>query len=221
VAALVPLSAFILAFFFLDEVSKLKSLVRYVDFHGHFKTLPLIDGTYSTPSAFREQSESQEPSIFMEISLSSPEETSPLLHDIQLQQSVSSILTYRVIIAVANYALLALVDICFYVLLTLFLSTPIQKGGLGFSSSLAGTCIAAFGIADGVASVVFFPFLIRKLGPKRMATAVHIAFFGVYGMFILTTLLVQQQGEIGPLTWICFVLHVLLATATPMGYGKI
>ncbi|KIJ40518.1 hypothetical protein M422DRAFT_60558 [Sphaerobolus stellatus SS14] len=204
VAGLVPLSAFIVAGLFLNETlpSKHQSASK--------TDIPrLTEGTMADSSVYSTMDEA------------SPSEETPLLANERPVYTLRSTMTPRVVIAVANYAVLALVDICFYVLMTLFLTTPISKGGLGFPSALAGTCIAAFGIADGIASVVLFPSFIRYLGPKKMATAVYMAYIGVYCMFIVTHTVVRYEDKITPLVWVCFVTQVILATATPMGYGTI
>lgn len=55
--------------------------------------------------------------------------------------SIKDILTPSVTIAVANYGVIALLDIAFCALLPLFYSTPVDAGGLGMQPAKIGTIL--------------------------------------------------------------------------------
>ena len=74
-------------------------------------------------------------------------ERSPLLPIPQMNtknHSLRNLLTPRVLTVMLNYAILALLDMAFFVLLPVFLNTPISNGGLGMSPSLIGICLAGY-----------------------------------------------------------------------------
>lgn len=72
---------------------------------------------------------------------SSSEET--LVEILPRQPPIREILTRPVIIAVSNYAALALLDIAYCALGPLFFATPIEDGGLGLSPSSIGLVMGA------------------------------------------------------------------------------
>lgn len=57
---------------------------------------------------------------------------------------IRDILTRPVIVAVANYGALSLLDIAFSALLPLFYASPVEAGGLGFSPSKIGLILGCF-----------------------------------------------------------------------------
>ncbi|KAG1734162.1 major facilitator superfamily domain-containing protein [Suillus lakei] len=80
--------------------------------------------------------------------------------------SIRSILVPSVIIAAANYAILALMDITIHSTQLLFFATPVDMGGLGLDPPRIGNILSAFGIANGMFQIFFFPPLHARLGKK-------------------------------------------------------
>ncbi|KAG2039615.1 major facilitator superfamily domain-containing protein [Suillus americanus] len=97
-----------------------------------------------------------------------------------------TLLTPTIVVPIANYAMLAFLDVSFRALLPLFLSTPTYLGGLGFAPSSIGSWLAFFGIIDGVFQAVFFAKIVDRLGPKRLffVMVVWDMAFGTVFMFI-------------------------------------
>ncbi|KAG2341371.1 MFS multidrug-resistance DHA1 sub-family [Suillus weaverae] len=79
---------------------------------------------------------------------------------------IRSILVPSVIVAVASYATLALIDISIRSTQLLFLATPVDMGGLGLDPPRIGNILSAFGIATGMFQIFFFPPLHARLGKK-------------------------------------------------------
>ncbi|KAG1884854.1 major facilitator superfamily domain-containing protein [Suillus subluteus] len=102
-----------------------------------------------------------------------------------------SLLTPAIVVPIANYAMLAFLDVSFRALFPLFLSTPTYLGGLGFSPSSIGSWLAFFGIMDGVFQALFFAKIVDRFGPKRLFCISVSCFAPVMVMFpIMTWLLV-------------------------------
>ncbi|KAG1727319.1 hypothetical protein EDB19DRAFT_1914263 [Suillus lakei] len=64
--------------------------------------------------------------------------------------SLRSLLTPAIVIPIANFAMLALLDVSLMVLWPLFFSTPTYLGGLGFDPASIGSWMVLFGIIDAV-----------------------------------------------------------------------
>ncbi|KAG1884875.1 major facilitator superfamily domain-containing protein [Suillus subluteus] len=105
-----------------------------------------------------------------------------------------SLLTPAIVVPIANYAMLAFLDVSFRALLPLFLSTPTYLGGLGFSPSSIGSWLAFFGIVDGVFQVLFFAKIVDRLGPKRLFCMSVSCFAPVMVMFPMMSWLVNAKG---------------------------
>lgn len=67
--------------------------------------------------------------------------------------SLRLLLTRDVVVAAGNYATLSLVDIAYRAIQPVFLSTPIELGGLGLRPSAIGNILSVFGVLNGVVQV--------------------------------------------------------------------
>ncbi|TFK98633.1 member of major facilitator superfamily multidrug-resistance, DHA1 sub-family [Pterulicium gracile] len=81
---------------------------------------------------------------------------------------VSAVLTPRVLLASANYALICLVDISFRALQPVFFATPLDMGGLGFEPSTIGMILSTYGILNCVFQLCFFAKIHSRIGTKRV-----------------------------------------------------
>ncbi|KDQ11871.1 hypothetical protein BOTBODRAFT_34961 [Botryobasidium botryosum FD-172 SS1] len=82
--------------------------------------------------------------------------------------SLRDLLTKNVLVALLNYALLALLDISFTAVQPLFLATPRNAGGLGLGPAKIGTILGALGFANGVVQVLCFSRAVRLLGARNL-----------------------------------------------------
>ena len=87
---------------------------------------------------------------------------------IRRPQPLREILILPVIIATINLAALALTDRFYLATQALFLSTPIDDGGLALSVSAIGTFSSTSGIVVCISQVLFFAPLHAKLGSKYL-----------------------------------------------------
>ncbi|KAG2153184.1 major facilitator superfamily domain-containing protein [Suillus clintonianus] len=118
--------------------------------------------------------------------VSSSADTESIAQQSMANMPLRDLLTPTVVIPIANYAMLAFLDISFRVLLPLFFSTPTYLGGLGFSPSSIGSWLALFGIVDGVFQALFFAKIVDWLSAKRLFFLVvvwHLA-YGTIFLFI-------------------------------------
>ncbi|KAG2100401.1 MFS transporter [Suillus discolor] len=82
------------------------------------------------------------------VSVSSSPDRESLVKNSMANMPLRSLLTPSVVIPIANYAMVALLDVSFRVLMPLFFSTPTYLGGLGFDPAVIGSWLALFGIID-------------------------------------------------------------------------
>ncbi|KAH7904154.1 hypothetical protein BJ138DRAFT_1107068, partial [Hygrophoropsis aurantiaca] len=94
-----------------------------------------------------------------------------------------SLLIPSVIIPLANYGMLAFVELALLSLQPLYYSTPTALGGLGFSPSLIGSWVALFGFMNGAFQALFFAPIVDRLGLKRMFMISVTCFLPIFMIF--------------------------------------
>lgn len=134
---------------------------------------------------------------------------------------VRSLLTPTIIIPIANYAMLALLDIALMALLPLFFSTPTYLGGLGFTPSHIGLWMAMFALADGVFQALFFAKIVEWIGPKRLFCVAVSCFAPVMLMFPIMSWLVHTRGVIDHTIAFVLISQLVLAIIWDMAYGVV
>ncbi|KAI0828037.1 MFS general substrate transporter [Trametes gibbosa] len=130
------------------------------------------------------------------------------------------VLTRRVIISVANYAVLAMVEIGFIAMLPLFLATPIPLGGLGLSPPMIGFILGTFGILNGIFQALFFAKLMDRLGPKHLFQQDLLTFIPLFLLFPIMSLYAKAHGVTGAL-WALVILQQVLLVIMDTAYGAI
>ncbi|PIL33665.1 hypothetical protein GSI_04288 [Ganoderma sinense ZZ0214-1] len=130
------------------------------------------------------------------------------------------IFTRPVVISIANYGALALIEIAFIVLIPLFLSTPIELGGLGLKPPAIGAILGTIGVLDGIIQALFFARAVSAWGPKRVFQLGLSAFVPMYTLYPLMNLYARAHG----LTWVVWVmvgLQNVLLCVMDMTFGAV
>ncbi|KAJ8595483.1 MFS general substrate transporter, partial [Rhizopogon salebrosus TDB-379] len=107
---------------------------------------------------------------------------------------LQSLLTPTIVIPIANYAMLAFLDIALLALLPLFFSTPTYLGGLGFSPSSIGSWLALFGVVDGLIQALFLARIVDWIGPKRLFCFSVSCFAPIMAIFPIMSWIVHASG---------------------------
>ena len=133
------------------------------------------------------------------------------------------LLTRDVIVASANYAFLALVDMCYRALLPIFLSTPIALGGLELDPPAIGTIISLYGILNCAYNMFIFVRLIDCFGVKQvylMGITASVPCFSLYPVInYLARNSIEGSGRLGMEVWAAVGLQVIFAVLTCSCYG--
>lgn len=131
-----------------------------------------------------------------------------------------ALLTPRVVVAASNYAALSLIDIALRAIQPLFYSTPVEFGGLGLPPSTIGWILAAFGIIDGVAQMLFFTRVYEYWGPKKVFVAGVASAIPTFVTFPIISILAKSQGLCW-VVWALVALQVVISIMLNFSYGEV
>jgi hypothetical protein len=133
-----------------------------------------------------------------------------------------ALLTRPVVISVANYCMLGLLDIMSAALMPLVWSTSVEFGGLGMSPASIGLWIAGFGIMNGLFQLLAFPRIVGRFGPRCVFIASTFFFFPVFILFPLENLaLSNSTGGLNLAAALLIVLQLTVTVLAGMGFGEI
>ena len=130
-----------------------------------------------------------------------------------------SLLTPRVLIAAGNYASLSLVDIAFRAIQPVFLSTPINLGGLGLPTPSIGTLLSGQGIFNGIFQVFFFAKIHDRWGSKKTFIAGISAAIPAFIMFPVANALARAEGY-SIAVWAVIALQAISVIALNLSFGQ-
>jgi len=88
------------------------------------------------------------------------------LDDTQKPLPLRSVLTRPVLISIANYAVLALLDTASLSLIPLVWSTSVEFGGLNYSPASIGLWMSMYGCIDGVLQFTLAPRILGRFGAR-------------------------------------------------------
>lgn len=147
-----------------------------------------------------------------------PENSERPSHDAPLP--LRALLVRPVLLSVANYATLSMLDISYRAIQPLFFSTPIALGGLGQTPARIGLMLATLGVINGVFQAMYFPRFIERFGP-RFLFLLGMSMFGVmYLLFPLINYVAVNSG-MSLLVWLLVAIQLALSMSCDMAYGKL
>lgn len=129
------------------------------------------------------------------------------------------LLVWPVLVSVANYGTLALVEIAFCAIQPLFLSTPIEFGGLGQSPASIGVILGLSGLGNGIFQALFFAKLVRKWGTKRTFISGLISLIVLFALFPMINIIARRSG-ITNLVWALVGVQLCATFFVELSYGE-
>ncbi|KAI0302843.1 major facilitator superfamily domain-containing protein, partial [Multifurca ochricompacta] len=130
-----------------------------------------------------------------------------------------SVLIRPVVISIANYAMLALVNMAATALIPLVWSTSVEFGGLGLRPGSIGLWMSSYGFFNGAFQFAFFPLMARRFGPQRVfVTSVAVCAI-IYTMFPLENL--AAGGGSKATVWLLMFLQLLSLSISETGFSSI
>jgi hypothetical protein len=131
------------------------------------------------------------------------------------------LLTGPVIISVANYAMIGLMDIGATTLIPLAWSTSVELGGLSMSPASIGLWMTGCGLLNCVFQFVALPRLVGRFGPRSIFITSILCFFPIYVMFPFENLAARHSSRgTNPVTALLITLQLLALSLSDMGFGK-
>ncbi|KAF8199733.1 major facilitator superfamily transporter [Pholiota molesta] len=107
---------------------------------------------------------------------------------------LSALLTFPVVISIANYMTLAFLNIATNALLPLFFHMPVALGGLDLDPVVIGYAMGAYGLGTGTFQICFFARIVRRFGTRRTFIMSMAAFLPVFLMFPVISILAKAHG---------------------------
>ncbi|KAI9455165.1 MFS general substrate transporter [Lactarius psammicola] len=130
-----------------------------------------------------------------------------------------SVLTKPVVVTVANYAMLALLDAAVMSYIPLVWSTPVEYGGLNLNPTSIGLWLSLYGVMDGIFQFVFFSHFISRFGPRRVFVFSIVSCAVIYATFPFESLAVVAGGGPNLVVWLLIILQLSSLCIFDMGFA--
>jgi hypothetical protein len=135
---------------------------------------------------------------------------------------LSSVLTRPVIVTVANYSMIVLLNTIALSYIPLVWSTPVEYGGLNLSPASIGLGLSVYGGMDGLVQLLFFPHLVSRFGVRRVFVSSILSCAMIYMLFPFENLAMLAAAGGGPnaFVWLLIILQLTSLCVFEMGYGE-
>ena len=140
--------------------------------------------------------------------------------DDEKPMSLRALLTRPVVISVANYGLIGLLEMIAGVLIPLVWSTPVEFGGLSMSPASIGLWMAGYGCLNGIFQFTAFPRIVERFGPRRVFIVSISAFAPMYLMLFFENITLRYVYGGASLLVLLIVLQLSSIAIADMGFSK-
>ncbi|KAJ4488407.1 major facilitator superfamily domain-containing protein [Lentinula aciculospora] len=140
--------------------------------------------------------------------------------DIEPPATLKSILIPEVLLPIANYSLIALLDSSYTVLIPLTYTTSVPAGGLGLTPFHVGIILSVWGTANIPFPIFCIPRLIKRFGARNINFVGVCSFLVGFGSLSVLSMLAQATGYANWLIWALIPLQFLFSnTVGSMAYA--
>ncbi|KAI9439349.1 MFS general substrate transporter [Lactarius indigo] len=144
------------------------------------------------------------------------------MKDTEKPVPLRALLTRPVVVSVANYGMIGMLDMTAGNFISLVWSTSVEFGGLSMSPASIGLWMTGYGLMEGVFQFFAFPRVVRRVGPRRIFIASIICFIPVYAMLPFENLVLRHSGHgMNLAVGLLIVLQFSALTSSGMGFGAI
>jgi hypothetical protein len=123
------------------------------------------------------------------------------------------------LLSVTNYATLSLVEISYRAIQPLFLSTPINSGGLGLDPPSIGKILACLGILNGIFQVTCFARAHAICGTKTLFVGGLCCAVPVFALFPVMNAVARVYG-VGLAVYSVVALQIVFSIAWNSCFGR-
>ncbi|PFH51069.1 hypothetical protein AMATHDRAFT_143443 [Amanita thiersii Skay4041] len=128
------------------------------------------------------------------------------------------LLTYPVLISIANYVSLAFLEINIYALIPLFMAMPTSIGGMELSPAMIGYLFGAFGAFNGIYQTLCFARIARRFGERRVMITAMSMFPIIFLLLLTMSIMLKNRGPQW-IVWTLLTCMFLLMAMMDMGFG--
>ncbi|KAF8267045.1 major facilitator superfamily domain-containing protein [Lactarius quietus] len=133
-----------------------------------------------------------------------------------------ALLTRPVVVSVANYGMIGLLEISAGSLIPLVWSTSVEFGGLSMSPASIGLWMAGYGFLNGIFQFVAFPHIVGRLGPRRVFIASILCFLPIYILFPFENLAERNSSRgASVVAGLLIVLQLSAISFSDMGFSTV
>jgi hypothetical protein len=143
--------------------------------------------------------------------------------DAQEPLPLRSVLTRPVLISIANYAILALLEMASLALIPLMWSTSVEFGGLNYGPASIGLWMSMYGCIDGIFQFTLAPHILERFGARYTLMISVTACAVVYIMFPFENLALRMCQAVGGPNMVVSLLILLqlsLMSIQRMGFSE-
>jgi MFS family permease len=133
--------------------------------------------------------------------------------------SFCDLLTFPIIISIANYFILAFLSIAANALLPLFYHMPISMGGLDLDPAAIGYLMGMYGAGTGLFQLLFFARIVRRYGTRRVFILSLSMFIPLFAMFPATSIVAKTYGVDCWAVWVLVGIMLFLLFFVDTAYG--
>ncbi|KAJ7650802.1 major facilitator superfamily transporter [Roridomyces roridus] len=127
----------------------------------------------------------------------------------------------NILLSIGNYVTLAYLNTTHLALLPLFLSMPIEIGGLGLHPPTIGLIMSIYGATSGTFQVLFFARLIRRFGEGRIFMLGISTCPLVFALYPLMSAIAQRRSDLNHLIWVLMGLLIALSALMETAFGAV
>ncbi|KIK98035.1 hypothetical protein PAXRUDRAFT_824362 [Paxillus rubicundulus Ve08.2h10] len=131
---------------------------------------------------------------------------------------LKSLFVPKVLVPIACYGSLAVLEIAVYALQPLFYSTPIEDGGLGFTPATIGFWMSCLGIANGIIQGFFFARLVSKFGTRTLFRIGQRSYILTFLLFPVIQTIARTSGIVWTV-WALLSCQLFLAVIQNMSFS--
>ena len=133
---------------------------------------------------------------------------------------LTSFVTRRLFVTLANYVTLDFLDASLYASYSLLLATPISSGGLGFTPDTIGYISGIASFCHGLIQAFCFAPILKRWDTGNVYAVSIIAYILLYLMMPVTNFIARRAGRVTPTVWGLLVLEGLLFFSSYSAYGE-
>ncbi|KAL1716993.1 major facilitator superfamily domain-containing protein [Schizophyllum commune] len=135
--------------------------------------------------------------------------------------ALRELLTFPVVISIANYVALAFIENMELSLIPLFLAMPLKIGGLGLTPAQIGYILGSYGVATSAFQALLFARITRKLGARTVFVIGMASFIPMTLGFPIMSVMARAWGGVTMGVWFMVGMLVLMLCVMDLAYGTI